>query len=113
MHIDSYSFGRMVIDGASYEDDVILLPSGVRPGWWRVQGHEVSMYDIANIFAAGPDRIIIGTGASGVCQVLDEVVAACHAQKIELIVKPTPEAVVEYNMLTDRSRTACAFHLTC
>lgn len=111
--IESYSFGRILIDGTLYEHDLIITPHAIVQNWWRKEGHEVSVFDLAEALAAQPKRIIIGTGADGACRVLREVVVYCAARGIELIVAPTPEAVAEYNTLEDASETVCALHLTC
>jgi hypothetical protein len=37
--IDSYKFGRIVIDGQAYSRDVIILPDRVIRDWWRDSGH--------------------------------------------------------------------------
>lgn len=111
--IDAYAFGRVRIDGRDYTSDVIITPSGVRPDWWRKEGHEVSIFDLAEVLDPQPDRLIIGTGANDQCRVLPEVEAHCVRRGIGLIAAPTPEAVVEYNSLEDKSSTVCALHLTC
>jgi len=38
MHIDSYQFGRIVIDGVGYGSDLIILGDGVQENWRRVRG---------------------------------------------------------------------------
>lgn len=113
MNIDKYAFGHMVIDGKEYKDDLIITPSGVKGDWWRTEGHEVTMFDLAGALDPKPRLLIIGTGASGMCRVLPEVEDYCRVQKIELIAVPTPEAVVEYNTLEDKEGVVAAFHLTC
>jgi len=113
MKIDSYAFGHIVIDGKEYRNDVIITPAGVRAEWWRQEGHKVKMFDLAHALTPKPARLIIGTGSSGMCEVADEVRSHCRARGIELIEVPTPEAVVEYNALEDKSDTVAALHLTC
>ena len=113
MHIDSYSFGRIVIDGREYTDDVIITPAGIEAGWWRAKGHDVSLFDLAEAFKFHPARLIIGTGASAQCRVLHEVAGYCKKEEIELFVAGTPEAIAEYNTLEDKSKTVAALHLTC
>jgi hypothetical protein len=113
MNIDAYSFGRIKIDGIEYYDDVIITPLGVKPEWWRKHGHKISVFDLAELLMPAPERLIIGTGASGMCEVQDEVKSYCRLNSIELIAAPTPEAVVEYNSLEDKSKTVVALHLTC
>ena len=113
MHIDSYKFGHIVIDGIDYDSDVIITPGGVFPEWLRVGGHNVALFDIAQHLNPAPRRLIIGTGANGVCKVQHDIEAFCRSKGIELIVKPTPEAVVELNSIDDLSTTIAALHLTC
>ena len=113
MKIDSYRFGHIVINGKSYTGDVIITPQDVRGNWWRKEGHEFSLFDLGDALDPPPARLILGTGASGMCRVLPEIEAFCRKMGIELIVKPTAEAVVEYNALDDTSSTVTALHLTC
>ena len=113
MKIEKYGFGSIVIDGKEYTDDVIITPSGVLPDWWRTKGHHVSLFDLAQAIEPTPKKLIIGTGASGMLTVSEEVRSHCTARGIELIEMPTPEAVVEYNSLEDKSHTVAALHLTC
>jgi len=42
MHIDSYQFGEVVIDGVRYTSDCIILGGDVQADWWRKQGHSLS-----------------------------------------------------------------------
>ena len=58
--IDSYEFGRIVIDGQEYTSDVIILPEGVRGNWWRQEGHVLKPGDLSTVLAAGPKALVIG-----------------------------------------------------
>ena len=113
MHIDSYSFGLIVIDGKEYANDLLISPEGIMEGWWRTAGHEVTLLDLAKLMRQRPQILIIGTGESGACRVKQEVGDYCRAGNIRLIALPTPAAVAEYNAIPDRSRTVAALHLTC
>lgn len=113
MHIDSYKFGHIVIDGVPYDSDVIITSKGVHPHWWRQGGHDIALFDLVDRLDPTPRRLIIGTGAHGVCRVQKDVESFCRTEGIELIVIPTPEAVVEFNSLEDQSGTVTALHLTC
>lgn len=33
--INSYDFGRIVVDGKAYTSDVIIFPDRVNSYWWR------------------------------------------------------------------------------
>lgn len=69
MHIDNYSFARIVINNKTYSSDVIVYPDRVDPSWWRKEGHYLNKEDLSMIVMAKPDIVIIGTGQSGVMEV--------------------------------------------
>ena len=66
MKIDSYSFGRIVINGKTYTSDVIIYPDRVHAPWWRKDGHLLQLADLAEALQAKPDVLVIGTGYAGV-----------------------------------------------
>jgi hypothetical protein len=75
MKIDSYSFGRIVIEGQAYTSDVVIYRDRVDASWWRKEGHRLHADDIAEALNAHPDVLIIGTGYEGVMAVPKEVMA--------------------------------------
>ena len=112
--IGSYAFGRIEIDGQPYTSDVIVLPTGVRPDWWRKQGHHLDPDDLSAVFEASPKVLVIGQGAHGIMQVAEETRAALKQAGIEAICVPTGRAVDVYNERRDRGEAvAAALHLTC
>jgi len=114
MHINDYHFGCMVVDGKAYREDLILLPDGVRGNWWREQGHSLSVADLAEVFEAAPEVLVVGTGAHGMMRVPEETRRALEASGIEPRVERTADAVESYNRLAaEGRRLAGAFHLTC
>jgi hypothetical protein len=114
MHIDSYEFGRIVVDGNAYSNDLILLPHDVVPDWWRRHGHSLMENDLEEVFAAGPDLLVIGTGAFGRMNVPPATWEAIERAGIESVVEKTGSAVQSYNRFVDEGRhVAGAFHLTC
>ena len=60
-HIDHYQFGKIVIDGVTYTRDVIILPAGVLPNWWRSEGHRLVSANLERILEAKPDFLVIGS----------------------------------------------------
>lgn len=116
MKIDSYEFGRIVIDGQEYDRDLILFPDVVKENWWRKKGHDLSLNDIIDILYKKPDILIIGTGYSGLMNVSDEVIEEIKSRGIELIIETTIDAVKIFNekikKLKDKKIVA-ALHLTC
>lgn len=113
MHIESYAFGRIVIDGETYTSDVIIYPGRVDPSWWREEGHLLVPADVAGPLKARPDVLIIGTGYSGVMRVPQETVDRITAQGIDVRVERTTRAVSLYNELQAEGTVIAALHLTC
>ena len=77
MHIDSYQFGRVVIDSKSYTSDVLIVAEVVQSNWWRKQGHLLLTEDIEPILSAEPAVLVVGCGASGMMKI-DKQVAPCN-----------------------------------
>ena len=114
MQINGYKFGSIVIDGETYTDDVIILPSGVEPGWWREEGHSLCMNDLEEVITSHPAVLVIGTGASGNMKVPDEVLDKLKEKNIEPVTARTGKAVDIFNEKAGEGRNvAGAFHLTC
>jgi hypothetical protein len=112
-HIESYRFGRIVIDGQVHGKDVIILPDRVIGGWWRREGHILHPNDLEAVFEAAPEVLVVGQGAYGRMQVARETRQALRAAGIELLALPTEEAVEAYNAMREKRSVAAAFHLTC
>jgi hypothetical protein len=111
--IESYSFGKIVIDGKVYSSDVIITPEKIHDCWWRKQGHVLHIEDLAEILEYNPEILIIGTGANDLMVVPEETKSFVESEGIKLIVKNTKEACETYNELRDKKRIIAAFHLTC
>ncbi|MFQ6014147.1 MAG: Mth938-like domain-containing protein [Anaerolineae bacterium] len=113
MKIDSYSFGRIVIEGHQYTQDLLIFPDHVDTEWWRKEGHALHPDDLAKVLAAKPKVLVVGTGNSGMMQVLPQTRGHLEKQGIQLIVQRTDEAWRTYNQLCRSGEVMAAFHLTC
>lgn len=114
MHIDSYQFGKIVIDGVNYSSDLIILGDSVQSNWWRKQGHSLAVEDLQTVLAARPSVLIVGCGASGIMKVPDQTRRALQQQDIQVEALNTSEAVQRFNELTQAGENiAAALHLTC
>jgi hypothetical protein len=111
--VQSYRFGRMVVDGRSYSNDLILLPDGVISNWWRDEGHRLSAADLEDVFDARPEVLVVGTGASGLMKVPQEIREVIKEAGIDLRIAKSGRAWELYNDLQEQQPTAGAFHLTC
>jgi hypothetical protein len=113
MHIDDYSFGRIVVDGKTYTSDVIVYPGTVNSSWWRKEGHYLQEEDLVDVAAANPEIVVIGTGDSGVMTVPQRTVAFLESKGIRVFVERTGKAVEIYNKQQGGGKVVGAFHLTC
>jgi len=114
MHIDSYQFGEIVIDGVSYNSDCIILGGSINSNWWREQGHSLSPEDLKIILSARPSVLVVGCGASGLMQVPDQTQQVLQENDIQLEALDTYKAVRRFNELSQAGvNVAAALHLTC
>lgn len=111
--IEHYDFGQIVINGKRYTQDLIIFPDRVADGWWRNEGHRLSINDLKDVVQAKPEVLIVGTGYSGLMKVPAEVKERMKSENIELIVENTREACKIYNRLAQTRNVVAAFHLTC
>ncbi len=112
--IESYNFGKIVINGKEYHSDIIIYKNIIDDKWWRKEGHNLCIDDIKEIINKKPDVLIIGTGNFGLMKVPKELIEKIKSFGIEqIIVKKTGEACKEYNKLYKNKNIVAAFHLTC
>ena len=114
MHIDSYQFGKIVIDGRGYDSDCLIVGDCVYANWWRKQGHVLTAEDLKRVMKAQPAILVVGCGASGLMKISDDTRQRLQQEGIELIALDTHKAVQKYNELAQQGENvAAALHLTC
>ena len=113
MKIDSYSFGRIVLQGTVFTSDVIIYPGRVDAAWWRKEGHLLQVEDLAEALRMKPGVLVIGTGYYGILRVPRETVERIAASGIDVKVEKTARAVEVYNELERAGNVVAALHLTC
>ena len=114
MHIDSYKFGEIVIDGQIYDSDIIILGDSVQSDCWRKQGHSLDIEDLQSVIAARPTVFIVGCGALGMMKVPDQTRLGLQEHDIEVEILDTGKAVKRFNELSNSGvKPAAALHLTC
>jgi hypothetical protein len=109
--LEGYRFGHLVVDGEEQTRDVIVLPDRVVTNWWRPDGHRLVRDDLKDVREELPDRLVVGTGASGEMRPDPEVVEQLRREGVEVEALPTADAVRRNGELDPR-RTAAALHLT-
>jgi hypothetical protein len=114
MHIDSFSFGSITIDGVTYGSDVILLPPKVVLSWRRREGHRSAAEDFAEVIAYRPETLIVGCGVSKRLRVPPDAIGSMESAGIAVKILSTEEAVGRFNAQLGRcQKVAAAMHLTC
>ncbi len=113
--IESYSPGRVVVDGVELNRDVIVLPNRVLRNWWRRDGHSLVIQDLDDVLEELPERLIVGCGYSGRLQPEPSVIEALAKRGVKVETLPTQEAVARFEELETRdpAAVAAALHLTC
>lgn len=110
--IDSYTFGTFVVDGKRHDSDIYLLDDKV--GFWGRTDHVLTMDNIKRFVSAKVSVLIIGTGASGVFRVPDEIKRYLQDNGIEVIIQRTQDACNTYNELIKKGENVAAIlHNTC
>ena len=113
--IESYSPGRVVVDGVELHRDVIVLPDRVLTEWWRRDGHSLAMEDLTDVLEDLPERLILGCGYSSKLQPDPAVIDALRERGVKVESLPTDQAVERFSELEARNpaAVAAALHLTC
>ncbi len=114
MKIDSYKYGSITVDGKNFSRDLIIFPGWIKMDWWRKDGHVLNIEDLVEVFAAGPEVLIIGTGESGFMDVPESTRTALADRKIEVVAERSGRAVKLFNKKARSGKKVIgAFHLTC
>ena len=114
MHIDSYRFGKIVIDGVDYSSDCLILGKNVQSNWRRKRGHLLSAEDLEPVIKAKPTLLIVGCGKSGMMKIPNETRHFLLEENIQLEATDTASAVERFNELSQtKVKIAAALHLTC
>jgi hypothetical protein len=114
LHIDSYQFGKIVIDGTAYNSDCLILGDSVQAHWRRKHGHLLTVEDLQSVIAVKPSVLVVGCGASGLMKVSEDIGQVLLEHGIELFTANTSKAVTRFNKLAEKGENvAAALHLTC
>jgi hypothetical protein len=114
MYIDSYQFGKIVINGKVHNSDCLILGNSVQAHWRRKQGHSLAVEDLQSVIAAKPSVLVIGCGASSLMKVSEDISQILREHGIELFTANTHKAVARFNELAKKGENvAAALHLTC
>ncbi|MFP4484180.1 MAG: MTH938/NDUFAF3 family protein [Spirochaetaceae bacterium] len=114
MTVDEYTFGRIVIDGKRYDNDVIIEKGVIRPRnkkpskKWKGEFGHTPLSPAEDIpWSAG--HLVVGTGAEGMLPIMEEVKEEAKRRGVTLASMPTEEAI---SCINDPD-TNLILHLTC
>ncbi len=116
MRFEGYGFGRITIDGVTYEHDVVLDRGEIRRRRKRPSKPLRASYGHTPLSAREDipwrcRRLVIGTGAAGALPIAAEVVEEAGRRGVELLAMPTAEALGLLER--ERDATNAVLHLTC
>jgi hypothetical protein len=117
-HIDGSQFGTIVIAGARIDHDVTIRLSGAvekrRKKLSKAQygtSHILSRAEAEYIYEAGVERLIVGSGQSGMLMLSAEAADFFASRKVAVDLAPTPVALQRWNAA--KGATIGLFHVTC
>lgn len=118
MKLEYPAFGRIVIDGRTYEHDVVIGPDGRverRKKWLSKDkhgtSHKLDPEELREYLRDDFDVLIVGTGFYGYLSLLPESRGLVEGKEVHEL--PTAEAVELFNELWRKKRILAIFHVTC
>jgi hypothetical protein len=116
--INSTYFGSITIDREKYDHDVLIRLSGEvvkrkKKLSKAIYGtsHMISLDEAQYILEEGAERLIIGTGQTGMVKLSVEAADFFRKNKCQVQVLPTPEAIRVWNQ--SEGEIIALFHVTC
>lgn len=116
--IDGSEFGSIAIGGKRIEHDVLIRLSGeVRKRKKKLSkavygtSHTVSLAEAEYVWERGAERLIVGTGQSGMVELSAEAAEYFRKHKVAVDAAPTPEAIGRWNKA--KGAVIGLFHVTC
>ena len=116
--IDKTKFGVITISGTKYENDVIIRLDGqVEKRKKKLSkaiygtSHIISLDEAKYIYEKGAERLIVGTGQSGMAKHSDEAADYLKNKGCRVDLHPTPEAIQLWNEA--KGAVIALFHVTC
>lgn len=117
MDVTYPGFGSIVVQGVTYDHDVVLEGGSVRPRQKKASRPFRDRYGHTPLSAQedlpwSRPRLIIGSGHGGRLPIMDEVRDKADGLGVELVIMPTAEACRVIRTLDDTEVNA-VLHVTC
>ncbi|EEB73857.1 Mth938-like domain-containing protein [Thermococcus sp. AM4] len=118
MKLEYPSFGRIVVDGRTYEHDIVVYPSGrveKRKKWLSKNkhgtSHKLDPDELMEYLTEDFEVLLVGTGYYGYLSLLPESRELVKDKEVYEL--PTGKAVELFNELNEKKRVLGIFHVTC
>jgi uncharacterized protein len=105
--INGYAPGRVVVDGRSYREGLIVSPERIVEGWGPAAAGELTVDHIRDLLALEPQVIVIGTGQRQVFP-SPAVYAAAMQCGVGVEIMDTGAACRTYNIVMAEGRRIAA-----
>ena len=116
--IDATKFGSITIAGEVYDYDVqIGLDGQVKKRKKKLSSevygtsHTISLAEAKHVYDKGAERLIVGTGQTGLVELSAEAVAYLKEKDCKVKLLPTPQAIDAWNEA--KGAVIGLFHVTC
>ena len=118
MRLEYPAFGRIIVDGKTYEHDIVIYPSGnvEKRKKWLSKGkhgtsHKLDPDELREYLKEDFDVLVVGTGMYGYLSLLPGSRELVKDKEVHEL--PTGKAVELFNELWGKKRVLAIFHVTC
>ncbi|MCL6500744.1 MAG: MTH938/NDUFAF3 family protein [Candidatus Pacearchaeota archaeon] len=115
--IDSTEFGKIVVDGKTYDSDITIDAKGIvakrsnASERWYGTHHVICTEEIKDLLVSKPQVLVVGLGQFKACRLEQGAEKSCEKYGTKLVAEPTPKAIKIFNETA--ARKAGLFHITC
>jgi hypothetical protein len=116
--IDKTKFGSITVNGEKFDYDILIrLDKKVEKRKKKLSkevygtSHTISKAEAEYVYEKGAEKMIIGSGQSGLVSLSDEAVEFFKQKNCQVDLLPTPEAIERWNKT--KGQTIGLFHITC
>ncbi len=116
--IDNTSFGSITVEGKVFDHDVFINLNGeVNKRRKKLSkkhfgtSHIISLEEATHIYEDGAEKILIGSGQTGMVRLSDEASEFFNQRNCNVFIIPTGDAIAKWNK--ESGSVIGLFHLTC
>lgn len=109
--IESISMGKMLFKGKVSRSDTIVYSDKMNTKWWIKSRNCIEICDLEEVYAAGPEVVVVGLGFMMPITISDEAVSDMKNRGIEVFVEKSEAAADLFNEHTGKKKTVGLFHL--